>query len=87
MRRAESRTSPARGSVLSNGCVGVTLADGETDQVGDILATNGHESLLNSEAPMPVAAVMQARHIGERATRWISLFALLLVVLAGAASA
>lgn len=36
---------------------------------------------------MPVAAVMQARHIGERATRWVSLFALLLVVLAGAASA
>ncbi|WP_253249314.1 hypothetical protein [Pseudomonas putida] len=36
---------------------------------------------------MPVAAFIQARHIGEHATRWISLFALLLVVLAGAASA
>lgn len=36
---------------------------------------------------LPVVAMVKVKHIGEIATRWATLFALLLIVLAGAASA
>lgn len=35
---------------------------------------------------IPVAAAVKVRQVGESATRWVSLFALALVLLAGAAS-
>ncbi|MBK5002667.1 hypothetical protein IAE37_004943 [Pseudomonas sp. S31] len=43
------------------------------------------ERAIDAKA-LPVVAAVKVKELGERATRWVSLFALMLIVLAGAAS-